>query len=285
MSADRTYWLASGVLCVLAALWLLPTLWMLSLSFQPNDLLARTTSNTAFGLIPAPFTVENYTRLFRLGLTPRWFLNSVIVASTMTALVLILSATAAYPLARIPFIGRNVVMAIILAGLLIPEQVIFIPLYTLFADWQLHNTYAAMIAPRLAVPVGVFLMVQFYRGIPAEIEEAAALDGAGRWTIFWKIMLPLARPALTMLGVLTFLYAWNDFLWPLVSAQRREMFTITVGLASLQSNFAQSEGLGQIMASGVIASLPVVIVFIVFQRFVMQGLSLVGSKQTEGRTR
>ena len=278
MSPDRTYWLTCGILGVLAALWLLPTLWMLSLSFQPNDILARTTANTALGLIPYPFTVENYTRLFTLGLTPRWFLNSMIVAGGMTALVLILSATAAYPLARIPFAGRTVVMTLILAGLMIPEQAVFIPLYTQFADWQMHNTHAAMIAPRLAVPIGVFLMVQFYRGIPAEIEEAAALDGAGRWTIFWKIMLPLARPALTTLGILTFLYAWNDYLWPLVSAQRKEMFTITVGLASLQSNFAQSEGLGRIMASGVIASLPVVILFLVFQRFVIQGLSMGGSK-------
>ena len=278
MSPDRTYWLTCGILGVLAAFWLLPTLWMLSLSFQPNDILARTTANTALGLIPYPFTVENYTRLFALGLTPRWFLNSMIVAGGMTALVLILSATAAYPLARIPFAGRTVVMTLILAGLMIPEQAVFIPLYTQFADWQMHNTHAAMIAPRLAVPIGVFLMVQFYRGIPAEIEEAAALDGAGRWTIFWKIMLPLARPALTTLGILTFLYAWNDYLWPLVSAQRKEMFTITVGLASLQSNFAQSEGLGRIMASGVIASLPVVILFLVFQRFVIQGLSMGGSK-------
>jgi len=119
----------------------------------------------------------------------------MIVAGGMTLLVLILSAIAAYPLVRTPFNGRSTVMAINLAGLMFPEQAVFIPLYILFADWRLHNAHAAMIAPRLAMPIGVFLMMQFYRGIPAEIEEAA-LDGAGRWIIFWKIMLPLPRPAL-----------------------------------------------------------------------------------------
>lgn len=276
--ARRQYWLLTSFLGALAFLWLVPTLWMLSLSFQPNDLLARTTSNFAFGLIPFPFTGENYVRLLNYGLTPRWFLNSFIVAGGMTVLVLALSSTAGYALARIPFKGRSVVYALIVAGLVIPEQAVFIPLYTQFADWKLHNTYFALITPRLAVPIGVFLMTQFFRGIPAEVEEAAQLDGANRWVIFTRIMLPLSWPALTTLAILTFLYAWNDYLWPLVSAQRKEMFTITLGLASLQSNFAQSEGLGRIMASGVFASLPVILLFIAFQRFIVRGIALGGSK-------
>ena len=276
--ARRHYLLLSSFLGALAFLWLVPTLWMLSLSFQPNDLLARTTSNFAFGLIPVPFTGENYVRLLSYGLTPRWFLNSFIVAGSMTGLVLILSSTAGYALARIPFKGRAAVYALIVAGLVIPEQAVFIPLYTQFADWKLHNTYFALITPRLAVPIGVFLMTQFFRGIPDEVEEAAQLDGANRWTIFTRIMLPLSWPALTTLAILTFLYAWNDYLWPLVSAQRKEMFTITLGLASLQSNFAQSEGLGRIMASGVFASLPVIVLFIAFQRFIVRGIALGGSK-------
>ncbi len=276
--ARRHYLLLSSFLGALAFLWLVPTLWMLSLSFQPNDLLARTTSNFAFGLIPVPFTGENYVRLLSYGLTPRWFLNSFIVAGSMTVLVLILSSTAGYALARIPFKGRAAVYALIVAGLVIPEQAVFIPLYTQFADWKLHNTYFALITPRLAVPIGVFLMTQFFRGIPDEVEEAAQLDGANRWTIFTRIMLPLSWPALTTLAILTFLYAWNDYLWPLVSAQRKEMFTITLGLASLQSNFAQSEGLGRIMASGVFASLPVIVLFIAFQRFIVRGIALGGSK-------
>jgi len=270
--------LTMAALTIFALLWLIPIFWMVSMSLQPNDLLARTTSNTALGLLPVPFTLENFQRLLTLGLTPRWFLNSMIVATAMTALVLTLSTLAGYAFARIPFKGRNVVYAFVLAGLVVPEQAIFIPLYTMFADWGWHNGYAALIAPRLAVPIGVFLMTQFFRGVPTYLEEAAMLDGATRFTIFTRIMLPLSVPAATTLAILTFLYAWNDYLWPLVSASQPEMFTITVGLASIQSNFAQSEGLGRVMASGVAASLPVIALYLAFQRYVIRGIALGGGK-------
>jgi multiple sugar transport system permease protein len=267
-----------ALLTLAALVWLLPIFWMLSMSLQPNDVLARTTSNVAWGLIPWPFTLDNLRFVLSQGLTPRWFLNSAIVAVGMTALVLVLSSMAGYAFARIPFMGRRVLYPLVLAGLVIPEQAVFIPLYTMFAEWGWHNGYLALIAPRLAVPIGVFLMTQFFRGIPDYIEEAATLDGAGRWTVFTRIMLPLSIPALSTLAILTFLYAWNDYLWPLVSASRPEMFTITLGLASLQSNFAQSEGLGRVMASGVLASLPVVLLFLVFQRQVVRGIAMGSGK-------
>lgn len=267
------------LLLVAAALvWLLPIVWMLSLALQPNELLARTTSNVAWGLIPWPFTLDNLSYVLSQGMTPRWFLNSAIVAVSMTVLVLALSAMAGYAFARIPFPGRRVLYPLVLAGLVIPEQAVFIPLYTMFADWGWHNGYAALVAPRLAVPIGVFLMTQFFRGIPGYIEEAATLDGAGRWTIFTRIMLPLSKPAMVTLAILTFLYAWNDYLWPLVSASRPEMFTITLGLASLQANFADSEGLGRVMSSGVLASLPVVLLFLLFQRQVVRGIAMGSGK-------
>jgi len=267
------------LLLVLAAVvWLVPIVWMLSLALQPNELLARTTSNVAWGLIPWPFTVENLTFVLSQGLTPRWFLNSAIVSGSMTLLVLALSSMAGYAFARIRFPGRRIIYPLVLAGLVIPEQAVFIPLYTMFADWGWHNGYAALVAPRLAVPIGVFLMTQFFRGIPDYIEEAARLDGAGRWTIFTRIMLPLSIPAMVTLAILTFLYAWNDYLWPLVSASRPEMFTITLGLASLQANFADSEGLGRVMASGVLASLPVVLLFLLFQRHVVRGIAMGSGK-------
>jgi multiple sugar transport system permease protein len=279
MAGGRTLRRVVVTLLVLtAAIWLLPILWMLSMALQPNELLARTTSNVAWGLVPWPFTLDNLAFVLSSGLTPRWFLNSAIVAVGMTLLVLAISSMAGYAFARIPFPGRRILYPLVLVGLVIPEQAVFIPLYTMFAEWGWHNGYLALIAPRLAVPIGVFLMTQFFRGIPAYIEEAATLDGAGRWTVFTRIMLPLSLPALTTLAILTFLYAWNDYLWPLVSANRPEMFTITLGLASLQSNFAQSEGLGRVMASGVLASLPVVLLFLVFQRHVVRGIAMGSGK-------
>jgi len=249
-----------------------------SLSLQPNDVLARTTSTTAFGLIPIPFTLDNYAALFAFGDTPRWFLNSLIVAGGMTLAVLAVSTTAGYALARLDFPFKTPLTVLCLIGLMAPEQAVFIPLYTMFADLGWHNSYHALILPRVATPIGVFLMMQFFRAIPKDIEEAARLDGVGWLQIFWRVMLPLARPAMMTLAILTFLYAWNDYLWPLVSAQQREIFTITLGLASVQSNFAQAEGLGRVMASGVIASLPVVILFLIFQRYVVQAMTAGGSK-------
>lgn len=279
MAGDRGARRLLTLLLVAAALvWIVPIAWMVSLALQPNEVLARTTSNVAWGLIPWPFTLDNLRYVLSQGMTPRWFLNSGIVAVSMTALVLGLSAMAGYAFARIPFPGRRIVYPLVLAGLVIPEQAVFIPLYTMFADWGWHNGYAALVAPRVAVPIGVFLMTQFFRGIPNHIEEAATLDGAGRWTIFTRIMLPLAKPAMVTLAILTFLYAWNDYLWPLVSASRPEMFTITLGLASLQSNFADSEGLGRVMASGVLASLPVVLLFLLFQRQVVRGIAMGSGK-------
>jgi len=275
---NRAYgWLVLA-LSIPAFVWLIPTLWMVSLSLQPNDVLARTTSTTAFGLIPIPFTLDNYAALFAVGDTPRWFLNSLIVAGGMTLAVLAVSTTAGYALARLDFPFKTPLTVLCLIGLMAPEQAVFIPLYTMFADLGWHNSYHALILPRVATPIGVFLMMQFFRAIPKDIEEAARLDGVGWLQIFWRVMLPLARPAMMTLAILTFLYAWNDYLWPLVSAQQREIFTITLGLASVQSNFAQAEGLGRVMASGVIASLPVVILFLIFQRYVVQAMTAGGSK-------
>jgi len=207
-----------------------------------------------------------------------WFLNSVVVAAGMTLGVLFVSTTAGYALARLDFPQKNTVTVICLIGLMVPEQAVFIPLYTMFADLGWHNSYHALILPRVAVPIGVFLMLQFFKAIPKDIEEAARIDGVGWLQIFWYVMLPLARPAMMTLAILTFLYAWNDYLWPLVSAREPEFFTITLGLASIQSNFAQSEGLGRVMASGVMASLPVLIVFLIFQRYVVQAMTTGGTK-------
>lgn len=274
---NRNYWLIIA-LSIPAFLWLVPTLFMLSLSFQPNDVLARSTNNTLFGLVPWPFTFDNYADLLSFGQTPRWFFNSLVVSLGMTLGVIGVSATAGYAIARLDFRFKTAVVVFILLGLMVPEQAVFIPLYTMFADLGWHNGYSALIIPRLAVPIGVFLMANFFAAIPKDIEEAAILEGVGPYRVFWHVMLPLARPAMMTLAILTFLYAWNDYLWPLVSAQSKEMYTITLGLASIQSNFAQSEGLGRVMASGVFASLPVVVLFLIFQKYVVQAMTVGGSK-------
>jgi multiple sugar transport system permease protein len=262
------------VTVVVALLWMIPVIWVVVMSLKPNAELMRSTA----GFIPLPFTLENYVNLLKLATVPRWLGHSLAVAATMTLLVLIVSSMAGYAFARLEFPFKRSLFIIMIAGLMVPEQAVFIPLFTMFGDWQLHNTHFALVMPRVAVPIGIFLMTQFFRAVPRELEEAAELDHASHFKIFWRIMLPLSVPAMTTLGLFTFIHAWNDFLWPLVSATRADMFTVTVGLASIQGNFAFSEGLGSVMASAVFASLPIVLLFLVFQRFIVAGVAMSAGK-------
>ncbi|HEV2605856.1 MAG TPA: carbohydrate ABC transporter permease [Microvirga sp.] len=259
-----------AVLLVLAALWVIPLIWILAMSFKPNDALMMSTA----GLLPIPFTTKNFSDILFVSMTPRWLFNSAVVALGTTALTLVVASLAGYAFARLEFPFKRTLFIIVLAGLMVPEQALVIPLHAVVTGWELHNTHFALMAPRVALPVGVFLMTQFFKAVPRELEEAAAIDNASRFTIFRRIMLPLSVPALVTLGIYTFLHSWNDFFWPLVSATNTNMYTITVGLASLQGNFAQTEGLGFVMATAVFASLPIVIVYLIFQRYLVRGVAL-----------
>jgi multiple sugar transport system permease protein len=254
---------------LLAAIWVAPIVWVVGLSFKPNEVLMRSTG----GIALPPFTLKNYTDILASSSVFGWMANSAIVAVGQTVLTLLIASLAGYGFARTSFPGRNVLFVGVLAALAIPEQAIIVPLHTMFAQFDLHNTYAALIAPRLAFPFGVLLMTQYFRAIPAEIEEAALLDRASRLKIFLRIALPLSIPAQATLGIYTFLHAWNDYFWPLVSATKPEMYTLTVGLASMQTNFAQTEGIGFLMAQAVFAGLPVLILYLFFQRHIVNAVS------------
>jgi multiple sugar transport system permease protein len=263
-------WLTRSILIGLAALWIIPLIWIVAMSFKPNDVLMMSTA----GLLPIPFTLKNFQDILFVSMTPRWLFNSAVVALGTTALTLVVASLAGYAFARLDFPFKRTLFVIVLAGMMVPQEALVIPLHTVVASWEMHNTHFALMAPRVALPVGVFLMTQFFKAVPKELEEAAALDNASRLTIFRRIMLPLSIPALVTLGIYTFLHSWNDFFWPLVSATNTDMYTITVGLASLQGNFAQTEGLGFIMATAVFASLPIVIVYLIFQRYLVRGIAL-----------
>jgi len=253
-----------------AAIWMIPLIWMFSLSLSSNEALKSDTTS----IVPVDFTLENLVGVLEGGQTGQWLFNSVAVTGFTTLGTLLLAAMAGYAFARIPFAGRKIVYPLVLAGLMVPREAMFVPLFLMFAEAELHNTYEALILPRIALPLGVFIMTQFMSAIPSEIEEAARVDGASRWGVFWRIMLPMSAPALTALGIFTYILTWNDFLWPLVSATQREMFTITTGLASLQGNFAQATELGSLMARGVFASVPLIVIFLIFQKHLVRGISL-----------
>jgi multiple sugar transport system permease protein len=258
-----------AALVALAAFWMAPIIWVIGLSFKPNEVLMHSTG----GLLSPPFTLKNYVDILNASSVFGWMGNSAIVAIGQTVLTLVLSTLAGYGFARTDFPGKRVVFLVVLAALAVPEQAIIVPLHTMFAAADMHNTYAGLIAPRLAFPFGVFLMTQYFRGVPREIEEAAMLDNASRLKIFFKVVLPLTIPAQATLGIYTFLHAWNDYFWPLVSATKPEMYTLTIGLAAMQTNFAQTEGIGFLMAQAVFAGLPVLILYLFFQRHIINAVS------------
>jgi multiple sugar transport system permease protein len=258
------------VLFIIALIWLIPLWWMFSLSLTPNHILQRDSKI----LLPPEVTLDNFISVFQVGLSGRWLFNSLVVATATTLLTLLFSAMAGYAFARLQFPGKKILFPVVIAGLMVPQETMFIPLFLIFDALGLHNTHPGLFLPRVGVPLGVFIMTTFFAAIPGEVEEAAQIDGASKWRIFREIMLPMAGPALTALGIFTFVLTWNDYLWPLVSATEREMFTVTTGLASLQGNFAQATELGALMARGVLASLPLLIMFIVFQRQLIRGISL-----------
>jgi len=247
----------------------LPILWVVGLSFKLNAELKLDT-NSVFHF---PYTVKNYVDVLGGSNVFRWFLNSLIVSSGMTLGVLVLSSLAGYGFARLRFPGRDILFVIVLFGLAVPEQAVIVARHQIFSILRLHNSYPGLILPGLAAPFGVFLMTQYFREIPKELDEAARLDNASHFKIFWKVLLPLTIPAQATLGVFTFLGAWNDYLWPLISATKKDMYTITTGIASMQMNFAQTEGLGFLMAQAVFAGLPTLVVYLFFQKYIVTAVS------------
>lgn len=252
-----------------AAIMLAPLVWTLLLSLKDN---AELVGNSGAAL-QAPYTLDNYAAILGNNSTMRWLLNSAIVSLGTTAGVLVLASLAGYGFARLDFPLRRTLFVIVLLGLAVPSQAVILPQHQLFAWAQLHNSYPGLILPGLVAPFSVFFMTTYMRGIPRELDEAAMLDGASHWTIFWKVILPLTVPAQSTLAVFTFLGTWNDYWWPLISATRSEMYTLTVGLAAAQMNYAQTSGLGYLMAQAVFASIPIFIVYIIFQKQIVRAMA------------
>ncbi|GAA4027835.1 carbohydrate ABC transporter permease [Sphingomonas rosea] len=257
-----------GVL-VGAAIMLTPLVWTLLLSVKSN---AALIGNSSAALSP-PWTLGNYAAILGNGQTLRWLLNSLIVSvGTMTG-VLVLCSLAGYGFARLEFPGRRPLFLLVLLGLAIPGQAVILSQHQLFAWANLHNSYPGLILPGLTTSFGVFFMTQYMRAIPKELDEAARLDGASHWRIFTRVILPLTVPAQSTLAVFTFLGSWNDYWWPLISVTRSDMYTLTVGLAAAQMNYAQTSGLGFLMAQAVFASVPIFIVYLIFQKQIIQAMA------------
>lgn len=252
-----------------SVLMLAPLLWALGLSFKPNEELLRDTNSVLHG----PYTLKNYVDVLLGSAVLRWTANSFIVSLGTTAGVLALSSIAGYGFARLTFPGRRTLFVIVLCALAIPEQAVILARHQLLSQVEMHNTYLGLMLPGLSAPFGVVLMTQYFKGIPTDIDEAALMDHASRFRVFYRVLLPLTWPAQATLGIFTFLVTWNDYWWPMISATDQSMYTLTVGIAATQINFADTAGLGFLMAQAVFASMPIFIVYAFFQKYIVRVVS------------
>lgn len=258
-------------ICLLAVVG--PFLWMLLSSVKPEAEIRQVPASW----LPETFTLEHYRELFDTMNFPRFFANSVIVALAVTAGNLLFCSALGYALAKLRFPGRRTLFLLVLGTLMVPGMVTFVPQFVLVSNMGLVNTYAGLVLPFLAGPFGVFLMRQYLLSIPDDLIEAARVDGAGEARIFWWIVLPLCRPALATLGILTFLASWNNFLWPLVVATTEETYTLPVALA-LYSVGQNRIDFGLLLAGAVVVVIPALVVFLLLQRHFMRGVATTGLK-------
>jgi multiple sugar transport system permease protein len=268
---------ASIVLYVLLSIGLIlmiaPFVWMVLGSFKAQSEFLRLPPTW----LPESPTFDNFQRLFGQLDMPRFFFNSLVVAAVVTAGNLVFSPMLGYALAKLRFAGKGVLMGLVLATLMLPGAAILVPLFVLMSAMGLVNTYPSLVLPFLAGPFGVFLTRQFFSGLPDELLEAARMDGASEFRIFWTIAMPLAGPVLATLGILTFLGSWNSFIYPLVMAQEPEMYTLPVALATFATGQYQADH-GMLMAGSLVLILPVLVIFIVLQRWITEGIATTGLK-------
>ncbi|MEU8229561.1 carbohydrate ABC transporter permease [Actinoplanes sp. NPDC048791] len=264
-----------SLLGLLSLVFIAPIVWMLTTSFKSADEATRVPPT----VLPADPTTSAYDTLFTGdSQTPvlRWFLNSLLAASGQALLVLVVASMAAYALARMEFRGKKIVFALIIATLFVPIFTLIIPNFLIIDRLGWLDSLWALIVPGAASAFGVFFLRQFFLGLPRELEEAALLEGANSWQIFTKVILPLSKPALATLAVISFLTNWNDFIWPVYTLFSPENFTLPPGLGTLQG--AYNINYPVIMAGAALASIPALILFMVSQRYIIEGVSRSGLK-------
>ena len=251
-----------------------PFVWMILGSFKPQGELLRVPPTWW----PESPTLDNYRSLFSKQSFLRYFFNSTIVAVVITVANVTFSSMVGYALAKLKFRGKKLVFALVMGTLMIPGMVTFVPLFVLVANLGMVDSYPGLILPFLVTPFGVFLMRQFIMQLPDDLLDAGRIDGAGELRIFRQIILPLCGPGLATLGILTFLGSWNSFLWPLVVAQTQDYYTLPVALALFSNNQQFIPNYGVLLAGATVVVVPVLIVFLIFQRRFIEGIASTGIK-------
>jgi multiple sugar transport system permease protein len=266
-------WLAFAVLLLAAIVWLIPLAWTVDTALKVES---ETTTVPVTWIPPSGFTLESFGEILAGGNMLRWYFNSFLTSSIITLAVVLLASLAAFGFSRIAFRGRTFLFFVIIAGLIIPPQILIVPLFTEMNALGLVDTYWGIILPQIAAPIAVFIFKQFFDGIPHELEDAARVDGASRFRVYWQIWMPLSRPAIAAVAIFIFVLSWKNFLWPFIVVTNTDMMTIPVGIATVQSSYGVRYA--DIMASAVLAGLPLIIVFLFFQRQIVQGIANTGLK-------
>lgn len=262
-----------ALLTIYAIITLIPFLWALGSSFKTLSEIA----SGAINFFPKNFTFDNYKQIFlEQKLFPRWFFNSVFIAVVGTVLNLLFNSMAGYALARLSFPGKKPLFIAILAVLMIPSQITLIPNYLILKEFGWLNTYQGMIVPAMINATFIFMMRQFFINFPKELEEAAAIDGLTRFGVFFKIVLPLARPALAAQSIFVFMGFWNDFMRPLILMSDPSMFTLPLGLNTFKGQYISYWN--YIMAASMVFTLPVLLIYGFFNRYFIKGISFTGGK-------
>jgi multiple sugar transport system permease protein len=260
------------VLLALAFVFLFPIFWLVTGAFKPSDDII---ANPPL-LWPQRWTLDNFSQVFTTAPFARWIFNTTLVATVVTAFGLLFHSMAAYSLARLKYPGRGILFVGIVSTLMITFPVILVPLFILVKDLGWINTYWALIIPNIFNAYGIFLLRQFYLGIPRELEEAAIIDGTSLVGVYYRIILPLSRPILSALGVFFFLANWNFFLWPLVVTTDPNLQVLQVGIATFSTQFGSAWNL--ILAASLVATLPIVVLFAFFQKYIVESVKMQGLK-------
>ena len=269
--AEITSQIANITIAIFATLWILPIAWLLLTSVQSRE--------ERFAIpprwIPSSLDFSSYKRAWELFPIAEQFLNSLKVTLISTIGALIISSLAAYAFARLEFFGRETLFMILLAGLMVPPQLTVIPSFIAFRKVGLIDNHAALFLPAMITPLGIFLLRQFFRSIPKELDESAKIDGAGSFRIFFRIILPLSKPALAALGVVLFIASWNDFFWPNIFISTTSKMTLPVGIASLVGVSGNTNVI-LVMASVGMQIVPLLLIFLFTQRFLIQSIATTG---------
>lgn len=267
---------AQIVMFAAALVILAPIIWMFSTSLKPDDQILTSTPRW----LPNPVSFEHFHKLFTQAEdfpVARWLFNSAFISSSVTILALLITSMAAYAFSRLHYKGRDVLFIAVIATMMIPAQITLIPSFLIVQKLGWFNSYQGLIVPGLAGAFGVFLLRQFFLSIPVELEEAAYMDGAGPGVIYWRVIMPLAKPALAALAIFTFIGAWNDFVWPLIITNDISMRTLPVGIMIFQGRYVTEYG--ATMATAAVCSVPTIIAFLIFQRRITEGIAMTGLKQ------